>query len=329
MGAVGGLMKAAGASALANSPIVQTLGALGGGSTPNPFSNLLNPSPMGGSVAPMQVANPSPMDMAAGAMGQRGPLLTQQGSQPGRPVSATAGPAQSAYRQAISGIESGGRYDAIGPTHPKLGRALGKYQIMEANIGPWSREALGRSISADEFMRSPALQDAIFDRKFGQYVAKYGPEKAAQAWLGGEGGIGTNRRDSLGTSVGEYGQRFMASLGGTQPGEVQTPQATQTPTDWGTLTSTLTFDEGADLNTPFGTPDSQPSAMDNIMSSLGKGNFQVAAQTLTAEGEPAAVDTGEEEIAKLVEQQSQMRQQPQQRAAQRRQQIRARVGYQA
>lgn len=120
------------------------------------------------------------------------------------------------YRGAIASIESAGSggHAAVGPTHERLGRALGKYQIMEANIGPWSREILGREITADEFMANPALQDAIFDGKFGQYVQQYGPEGAAQAWFGGPGGVGKlDRKDSLGTSIGGYTEKFRNALG--------------------------------------------------------------------------------------------------------------------
>lgn len=126
---------------------------------------------------------------------------------------------QIAYRDGIAGIESAGSgdYNAVGPTDPELGRALGRYQIMEANIGPWSRAALGQEISVEEFMANPDLQDAIFDHRFGQYVEQYGEAGAAQAWFGGEGNIGnTNGTDSLGgVTIGEYGNRFVDSLGNT------------------------------------------------------------------------------------------------------------------
>lgn len=133
----------------------------------------------------------------------------------GAELAATA-PGMQQYRDAIAGIESAGSgdYAAIGPTNDKLGRALGRYQIMEANIGPWSQAALGRAVTPDEFMADPKLQDTIFDHQFGQYVQKYGPEGAAQAWLGGEGGVGkVDRQDALGTSIGEYGQRFSNAIG--------------------------------------------------------------------------------------------------------------------
>ena len=120
-----------------------------------------------------------------------------------------------AYREAIAAIESrgSGDYAAIGPTHPKYGRALGRYQVMESNVGPWSKAALGKEISPSAFLANSGYQDAIFDHRFGGYVEKYGRGGAAQAWFGGEGSIGKfGRKDSLGTSVGQYAERFEAEL---------------------------------------------------------------------------------------------------------------------
>jgi len=121
-----------------------------------------------------------------------------------------------AYRNAIASIESAGSgdYAAVGPTNPRLGRALGRYQIMEANIGPWSQEALGRAVTPEEFLANPQLQDAIFDKKFGSYVEQFGPEGAAQAWFAGPGGVGKlDRKDVLGTDVGTYSKKFLNALG--------------------------------------------------------------------------------------------------------------------
>lgn len=127
------------------------------------------------------------------------------------------------YRDAIAGIESAGSgdYSAVGPTNPKMGRALGRYQIMESNIGPWSQEALGRSVSPQEFLADPKLQDAVFDHKFASYVQQFGPEGAAQAWFAGPGGVGkVGRKDVLGTDVGSYGRKFLTGLGGNVPVQV-------------------------------------------------------------------------------------------------------------
>lgn len=132
-------------------------------------------------------------------------------------AAAPSGDPMTAYQNAIASIESAGSgdYAAVGPSHPRLGRALGRYQVMEANIGPWSEAALGRRVSPDEFMANPSLQDAIFNHRFGQYVNKFGPEGAAQAWFGGEGGVGKlDRRDSLGTSIAGYTDKFRRALGG-------------------------------------------------------------------------------------------------------------------
>lgn len=125
---------------------------------------------------------------------------------------------QEQWRNGIAKIESDGSggYEAVGATHPTLGRALGRYQIMEANIGPWSRKHLGRTVSAEEFMASSDIQDAIFDGEFGRLVAKHGEENAARAWFGGEGGIDKpSRSDVHGRlNIGTYGQNFMRNIGG-------------------------------------------------------------------------------------------------------------------
>jgi hypothetical protein len=129
------------------------------------------------------------------------------------------------WREGIASIESDGSggYEAVGATNPTLGRALGRYQIMEANIPQWSKEALGREVTAEEFMANPDIQDAIFDHKFGGYVEQYGEEGAAQAWFGGEGGVGeTDRTDVHGRlNIGDYGQKFVNAIG--------RPTATQNP----------------------------------------------------------------------------------------------------
>lgn len=145
-----------------------------------------------------------------------GRAKTTPAAMPASAPTSSAPSSMSPYRDAIASIESkgSGDYAAVGPTHSKLGRALGRYQIMEANIPVWSKEVLGRPVTADEFMANPQLQDQIFDGKFQSYVNKFGPEGAAQAWLGGPGGVGKlNRKDSLGTSIAEYGQRFTKALG--------------------------------------------------------------------------------------------------------------------
>lgn len=121
--------------------------------------------------------------------------------------------APSRYADAISSIESGGNYREIGPNTGSMGRALGKYQVMSANVGPWSKEILGREVTPGEFISDPKIQDAIFEGKFGQYVEKYGPDGAARAWFAGEKGMkNPNAKDVFGTTVAEYSRRFNKAL---------------------------------------------------------------------------------------------------------------------
>lgn len=117
---------------------------------------------------------------------------------------------------AISGIESQGNYNAVGPVaNSKGNRAYGKYQVMDFNVGPWTTEVLGRAMTPQEFLASQKAQDAVFNAKFGQYVSKYGsPEAASRAWFAGEGGMNNpGASDVNGMTVQGYGQKFAQAYG--------------------------------------------------------------------------------------------------------------------
>ena len=136
---------------------------------------------------------------------------------------------------AIAGIESGGRYDALGPVTRTGDRAYGKYQVMGSNIPVWTEKYLGRRMTPEEFLASPEAQEAVFKGEFGRLVAKYGPEGAARAWFAGEGGMNDpNRRDILGTSVADYSRKFTSALGDaaaprTHVAQADIPMAGATP----------------------------------------------------------------------------------------------------
>lgn len=137
------------------------------------------------------------------------------GTAPVGAVTRSALPDIGAYAKAIQSIESGGNYGALGPVTRNGDRAYGAYQVMGNNIGPWSKEALGQTMSAEEFLRNPAAQDKIFNNKFGGYVDNFGPAGASQAWFGGPGSVGKGgRSDVLGTTVSEYSDKFTKALGG-------------------------------------------------------------------------------------------------------------------
>jgi hypothetical protein len=108
------------------------------------------------------------------------------------------------FVNAIASKESGGNYGAVN----RSSGAAGKYQIMPSNIGPWSREALGRSVSVSEFLRSPAIQERVARYKLQQYYNKYGAAGAAVAWYAGPGAVsrsmGSTRSQGAYPSIQAY-----------------------------------------------------------------------------------------------------------------------------
>ncbi len=93
-------------------------------------------------------------------------------------------------------MESGGNYKAVGPTHPKMGRALGAYQVMEANLPKWSQEVLGQRLTPAQFLNSPQAQDAIAHAKMQQAFDQYGNmADVTSTWHSGRGYEGNTRRD--------------------------------------------------------------------------------------------------------------------------------------
>ena len=139
------------------------------------------------------------------------------------------GQGQNAPARAIAGIETGGGgnpYTKLGNPTASGDRAFGKYQVMGANIAPWTKEVLGRPMSSQEFLANPQAQEAVFKAKFGQLQQKYGPEGAAKAWFAGEGGMNhPDRTDVNGTSVAGYGQKFVQAGGaGPQGASQPSPQ---------------------------------------------------------------------------------------------------------
>lgn len=114
---------------------------------------------------------------------------------------------------AIAGIESGGRYDAVGPRDPKSGEyPYGKYQVMGFNVGPWTEKYLGQRLTPQQFLASPEAQEKVFAGEFGRLEQKYG-NRAASAWFAGEKGMNNpNAKDVLGTTVAGYQSKFDAAM---------------------------------------------------------------------------------------------------------------------
>lgn len=118
------------------------------------------------------------------------------------------------YAKAIQAIESGGNYGALGPITRNGDRAYGAYQVMGNNIPSWSKAALGRSMTPDQFLGDKAAQDAVFSHRFGGYADKFGASGAAQAWFGGPGSVGKGGAgaDILGTTGSAYVNKFNTQL---------------------------------------------------------------------------------------------------------------------
>ena len=92
----------------------------------------------------------------------------------------------------IARVESEGQggYAARGPVITRGAyrgqRAAGMYQIMPGNLPAWSREALGREVSLDEFLANPDLQERIARHRVSAYYDQYGNvADVASVWHSG------------------------------------------------------------------------------------------------------------------------------------------------
>lgn len=170
-----------------------------------------SPAPAPAQVPPVVAGTGAAVPAAAPAAApQASPAAGGGGAVPDR---------MAAYKRSIAGIESGGNYGSLGTVITRKDgtrdQALGKYQIMQSNLPQWSKDALGQPITREQFLKSPELQDKIFEHRFGQYVKQHGEEGAARAWYAGEKGM-----KNLGASdvhgrltVANYGRDFVRGLG--------------------------------------------------------------------------------------------------------------------
>lgn len=124
---------------------------------------------------------------------------------------------RSPYADAIASVESAGSgdYSAVGPETGK-GRAYGRYQVMDFNIGPWTEKYLGKRMTPEEFLANPQAQDAVFKGEFDGYVAKYGnPQDAASMWFSGRPMSQAGNASDGYNTVPQYVDKFNAAMGGT------------------------------------------------------------------------------------------------------------------
>jgi len=92
-------------------------------------------------------------------------------------------------RAGIGKMESGNDYSALGPVIKRkqgTDRAYGKYGVMGENIPSWTEKALGRPLTAFEFLHSPEAQEKVFENQMSSNLLKYGSAKdAASIWFSG------------------------------------------------------------------------------------------------------------------------------------------------
>lgn len=120
-----------------------------------------------------------------------------------------------AIMASIKHLESRGNYQAKGQQTAKGDRAYGAYQVMGANIPSWTKEALGRELTIDEFLADPEAQDTVARVKMGQSLAKYGnPDDVASVWFTGRpyAQAGGTVADVTGTSNDDYLATFRKGL---------------------------------------------------------------------------------------------------------------------
>lgn len=112
-----------------------------------------------------------------------------------------------AFLAAISGVESGGNYDAYNESTG----ARGKYQFIPSTYAEYADDP-------DDW--SPEQQELAAHRMAAEYIEKYGYRNAAIAWQGGEGAIGHEDWSDGNMTTGEYADATMTRLQAIMAGDV-------------------------------------------------------------------------------------------------------------
>lgn len=113
------------------------------------------------------------------------------------------------------------RYTTVNP----IG-ATGRYQVMTENIPSWTKEALGRSYTLQEWLNSPKAQDKVAAYYLGRNQKKHNSwESAAAIWFSGQPNPNSTRSDGHFT-VRQYVDKAKEFLGG---GKVDAGGGSTTP----------------------------------------------------------------------------------------------------
>lgn len=148
------------------------------------------------------------------------------------------------FFKAIAEQESGHSYTVLGvPT--AYGRAVGKYQVIPPNIGPWTAKYYGKRLTPEQFRYNKAAQEAVARGVLKSYWNRYGARGAAAAWYGGPGSAKlhmSTRSQPGGPSIKKYVDDVLSKArkypagggkssggsvgGGGSPAKASSPKAT-------------------------------------------------------------------------------------------------------
>lgn len=135
----------------------------------------------------------------------------------------------------IASVETPGSktpYSELGPV-VKSGeyagqQAIGKYQVMPGNIPGWSKEALGYSITPEQFKDNPQLQDRVVSYQLNKLMDKYGDAADVMAaWHSGgslEQAVARGAHDQNMSTL-DY---VRSGMGNMQEGNIPTDAKSQT-----------------------------------------------------------------------------------------------------
>ncbi len=132
--------------------------------------------------------------------------------------------------------ESGGSYTSV---NTQSG-ALGKYQIMPANVPSWSQKYMGVTWTAQQFLGDPAKQEALARAVLSDYYNQYGARGAASAWYSGNPALNMNYNpQNGGPSIGAYVDSVIGiAMGKPATGGGSTGGTTPAPGPYTGVTST-------------------------------------------------------------------------------------------
>lgn len=280
-----------------------------GGAVSTPISAL--PTVEGGDASSSEMTDAAPGDLARAGIS---PRYAEQSSLATFARGAGAAGIESdiaAAKAAIAGNESGGRYNAMGPVTANGDRAYGKYQVMGKNIPQWTRAALGRAMTPQEFINDPKAQDAVFERYFGDNMRKYGFNDAASIWFSGKRAAQAgNASDVLGTTVPRYIRTASATFNRLRPiqrfaeGGVVEPTPAAAGNEEGY--DLLEMPRSRDMTSPYGMGDIADAAIDygTRVFRLNEGAIPAAAPQAQQGAQALAMNVGaaRPEEVKQVEQ---------------------------